>query len=75
MAMRSEIGDDDTTSSIATEYVMGWQRDRWSPRVVASAKITTTKSDFAMWGELKAFDGDEQVFTRTWDRKIPRQLV
>jgi putative CocE/NonD family hydrolase len=75
MAMRSEIGDEDTTSSIATDYVMGWQRDPWRPRVVASAKITMTKSDFVMWGKLTAFDGDEQVFTRTWDRKIPRQLV
>jgi putative CocE/NonD family hydrolase len=75
MAMRSEIGDEDTTSSIATDYVMGWQRDAWRPRVVASAKITMTKSDFVMWGKLTAFDGDEQVFTRTWDRKILRQLV
>jgi hypothetical protein len=75
MAMRSEIGDDDTTGSIATEYAMGWQRDSWSPRVVAAAKITTTKSEFLIWGELNAFDGEEKLFTRTWDRKIPRQLV
>jgi uncharacterized protein len=75
MSMRSEISDEDTTSSMATDYVMGWQRDPWRPRVVASAKITMTKSDFVMWGKLTAFDGDEQVFTRTWDQKIPRQLV
>jgi putative CocE/NonD family hydrolase len=73
--VRSEIGEDQTTGSIATEYVVGWQRDAWSPRVVGSSKITTTKSDFLMWGELNAYDGEEKVFTRTWDRKIPRQLV
>jgi hypothetical protein len=72
---RSEIGEDSTTGSIATQYVVGWQRGEWSPRVVASSKITTTKSEFVLRGELTAFDGEEKVFTRTWDRKIPRQLV
>ena len=73
--VRSEIGEDQTTGSIATEYVVGWERESWKPRVVGSSRITTTKSDFLMWGEINAFDGEEKVFTRTWDRKIPRQLV
>jgi len=73
--VRSEIGEDDTTGSIATQYLIGWQRDEWSPRVFATSKITTTPTDFVLWGELKAFNGDEKVFTRTWERKIPRRLV
>jgi uncharacterized protein len=72
---RSEIGEDETTASLETRYVMGWQRDKWNPRVTASSRITTTKSEFLVWGELTAFDGEEQVFTRTWDNKIPRRLV
>ena len=72
---RSEIGEDGTTGSIETEYVMGWQRDEWSPRVVATSKIATTPSDFVLRGEMNAYDGEEKVFARTWERKIPRQLV
>ena len=73
--VRSEIGEDGTGGSITTRYLIGWQRDEWSPRVVATSKITTTPSDFVLRGEMTAFNGEEQVFARTWERKIPRQLV
>jgi uncharacterized protein len=73
--VRSEIGDYDPTGTISTQYLIGWQRDRWKPRVTGSSKITTLKSDFVLWGELVAYDGDEKIFTRTWERKIPRRFV
>jgi uncharacterized protein len=73
--VRSEIGEDDTTGSIATQYLIGWQRDRWKPRVTGSSKITTTKADFVLWGEIVAYDGEEKIFSRTWERNIPRRLV
>jgi len=28
-----------------------------------------------LWGEMTAYDGEEKVFTRTWERKIPRRFV
>ena len=73
--VRSEIGEDDTTGSITTQYLIGWQRDRWQPRVTGSSKVTTTKLDFVLWGEIVAYDGEEKIFSRTWERKIPRRLV
>lgn len=72
---RSEIGDDGAAGSIETEYVIGWQRDEWSPRVVANSKITTTPTDFELRGEMVAYDGEEKIIARTWERKIPRRLV
>jgi putative CocE/NonD family hydrolase len=74
-AARCEIAEDDTSGSIETQYTIGWQRDRWRPRVVAASKITALKTDFLLWGEMTAYDGDEKVFTRTWERKIPRRFV
>lgn len=74
-AARCEIAEDDTAASIETQYTIGWQRDRWRPRVIASSKITTSKTDFLLWGEMTAYDGDEKVLTRTWERKIPRRFV
>jgi len=73
--VRSEIGEDDPTGTISTQYLIGWRRDPWRPRVTGSSKITTLKSDFVLWGELVAYDGDEKIFTRTWERKIPRRFV
>ena len=73
--MRCEIGEKDTTASIQYQYVLGWERDQWRPRVVASSKVTTARSEFILWGEISAFDGEEKIFTRSWDRRIPRQLV
>jgi putative CocE/NonD family hydrolase len=72
---RSEIADDDASGSIETQYVFGWQRDRWRPRVIATSKITTLKADFLLSGEITAYDGEEKVFTRSWGRKIPRRFV
>jgi predicted acyl esterase len=72
---RSEIGETDAAGSIATRYVIGWERDRMRPRVEARSTITTTAAEFLIRGELNAFDGDEKVFTKVWDRRIPRQLV
>jgi hypothetical protein len=37
--------------------------------------MTTSRSEFLMWGEIVAFDGEEKIFTRTWNRKYPRRLV
>jgi hypothetical protein len=74
-AARSEIAEDDTSGSIETRYSFGWHRDPWRPRVVAASKITTSTSEFSLWGEMTAYDGDEKVFTRTWERKIPRRFV
>jgi hypothetical protein len=31
--------------------------------------------DFVLWGEIVAYDGEEKIFSRTWERKIPRRLV
>jgi putative CocE/NonD family hydrolase len=71
----SEITENDTNGSIWTEYVVGWERDQWRPRCIASSKVTTTRTEFVLRGELNAFNGDEKLFTRVWERKIPRQLL
>jgi putative CocE/NonD family hydrolase len=74
--MRYGIRDNDTAAAvIEAEITAGWERDNWRPRLLASSRFTTTKEEFVIVGELSAFDGDEKVLTRTWNQKIPRQLV
>jgi hypothetical protein len=73
--VRSEIGENDTAGSITTEYLIGWERDEWRPRVTATSKITTSPTEFELSGEILALNGEEQVFLRTWKRRIARRLV
>ena len=73
--MRYEIYDNNPAAIIDARVTSGWERDGWRPRLVAASTFTTTKTEFVLVGELSAFDGDDKVLTRTWERKIPRRWV
>jgi putative CocE/NonD family hydrolase len=73
--MRDEISDNDPAAVIEANITTGWERDNLRPRLLASSTFTTTKTEFVIVGELTALNGDEKVLTRTWNQKIPRQLV
>jgi putative CocE/NonD family hydrolase len=74
--MRYEINDHDPASAvIESNITTGWERDALRPRILASSTFTTTTNEFLIVGELSAFDGEEKVFTRSWQQKIPRRFV
>lgn len=73
--MRYEIRDRDPASSTEAEFTVGWEHGEMAPRVVAFSRTTMTPSEFIVLGRLDAFDGDEKVYTRTWNQRIPRKLV
>lgn len=73
--MRYEISDDDPASTTECEYMFGCERGKWAPRIAASSKTTTTPDEFVVTGRLEAFDGEEKVFTRSWEKRIPRKTV
>lgn len=73
---RFAIADDDPVSfQTDYEYVLGWERDKWRPRTVATSRITANKESFVVTGELQAYDGEHRIFSRSWSRIIPRNLV
>jgi hypothetical protein len=37
--------------------------------------MTASKTHFHVTGRLEAFEGDKQILTRTWDKKIKRRMV
>jgi len=37
--------------------------------------LTSTETEFHIYADLDAFDGDKRVFSRSWDRIIERDLV
>lgn len=74
-SMRCEIGDCATDAAIEYRYVMGWERASWRPRVEAYSKVTATTLAFTLHGKLTAFDGEEKIYERSWEKSVPRRLV
>jgi len=50
-------------------------RDDWQTRVEASGTMTATLENFEISSKLHVFEGKKQIFSRTWDFQIPRELV
>lgn len=50
-------------------------RGDWAVRAVARQRLTATAECFRIEAELEAFEGDERVFHKTWDERIPRDGV
>jgi hypothetical protein len=42
---------------------------------VATSKTETSAAGIVIRGELRAYDGDTEVFSRVWERKVRRDLV
>ncbi|MFD1984351.1 CocE/NonD family hydrolase [Mesorhizobium newzealandense] len=72
----TEILDHDPTSAkVEAQYVETMKRGDWDVRVDSHLRLTLTKENFLFVGQIKAFDHDQEVFTKTWNRAIPRLLV
>lgn len=74
--LRFAIHPDDPLSAeqtIALTTRMG--RDGWRVRTEASTRIRCTSEAFIVQASLQAFDGDEEVFSRSWDETIARDGV
>jgi putative CocE/NonD family hydrolase len=50
-------------------------RDDWSVRIQTHMKMSCTREAFLLEASVRAFDGEEEVCHRTWDRSIKRDLV
>ncbi len=70
------IRDTDPGSAhvIMTERLM-LRRGDWLVRVHAHTEMTATPAHFQLRATLRARLGDENVFEREWDERVPRDLV
>jgi hypothetical protein len=73
---RFRIGESDPLSARA-ELVQKalLRRGAWQARIETHSRLTASVAAFHFNTDLAAFEGDEQVFTRTWNLAIPRDLV
>lgn len=51
------------------------EREGWRTRIVTSSRMTADAEHFHVENTLRAWEGDEPVFERTWHRSVPRDGV
>jgi hypothetical protein len=44
-------------------------------RIESSAAMTASAADFHLTARLEAYEGEDRIFTRDWDTRIPRDKV
>ncbi len=68
---------DDDFGSVRGEahWERSFRRGSWAVRTVTRTVLTSTDTHFRIRADLDAYEGDSRVYSRSWDRSIPRNLV
>jgi putative CocE/NonD family hydrolase len=76
MLKRFRIGGEDPNLAQA-EVIQNTQfrRDRWKVRIETRARVSSSPDDFFLEAELRAYQDDQPFCTRTWTRRIKRELL
>lgn len=66
---------DPLSAAVRCEWTLNVGRGEWQTRLESVSTMTADADLFFITNELTAFEGEEQVFTKTWKSKIPRDFV
>lgn len=58
-----------------TLWDMTFERRDWQVRTVTRTILTSSTTHFRIQAELDAYENDSRVFSKSWDSRIPRDLV
>jgi len=76
MLKRFHIGEEDPEMARAEVIQKTWfRRGPWNTRVETRTRFSSTCDDFLLEAELAAYENDEPFFTRTWSRRLKRDLL
>ena len=64
-----------TSASVQCTRQIEISRGDWETRVETSSLMTSDKDYFYLTNLLDAYEGQVRVFTKSWTRKIPREMV
>ncbi len=56
-------------------WICDMQREGWSVRTVSTAKLSCTATEWVTSAELTAYEGEAQVFHKTFEKRIPRDFM
>ncbi|OLS40088.1 CocE/NonD family hydrolase [Bacillus sp. MRMR6] len=66
---------DPLSAAVRCEWSLHVGRGEWQTRLESVSTMTADAEQFFITNELIAFEGEEQVFSKTWKSEIPRDLV
>jgi hypothetical protein len=66
---------DPLSLKVCCERTAGIGRADWQTLVEASGAMSATKDSFKVTSKLKVFEGEQQIFFRSWDFQVPRNKV
>jgi len=52
-----------------------FRRGDWRVRVETDTEVTSDQATFRICAQLRGYEGDQLVFHRVWDRRVPRMLL
>jgi hypothetical protein len=64
-----------TSASVECKRQIEISRGDWNTRVETSSLMTSDKDYFHLTNVLNAYEGAVRVFTKSWTRKIRREMV
>ena len=66
---------DPLSTSQRIRSVIEFMRKDWRVRIETESLLTADASHFHLSSHLDAYEGETRVFTKSWSRDIPRELV
>jgi hypothetical protein len=67
--------DDPSTAEIQLDWTQHVGRGAWQTRTEIRTTMSATKDAFLISAALDAYEGENRVFTKSWDRAISRDGV
>ena len=66
--------NDPLSAKQETHWTEELQRGKWKVRTETYGELTATATHFVVKGRLEAYEGAKQIYTKKWNKKIPRKL-
>lgn len=71
----TSVADDFTSPRGDVEWSMTFSRGGWEARTVTRTVMTCTPTDFEVFAQLDAYEGERRTFSRNWQETFPRDLL
>jgi len=67
--------DEPLSANIESEQELGLRRGDWDIRIETYSAMSADAGQFFVINKLDAYEGKTRIFTKTWNKTIPRRLV
>jgi len=67
--------DDPLSARAEIHWTQTLSRDAWQVRIESRSALRADREHFHITAAVEAFEGDERIFNKTWDRKVRRDMV